>query len=121
MEKSTDKVFIKNLRVKAVVGVFEWERCIEQILQLDLEMTVDIAKAAQSDDLKDTIDYKAVAKRAKNFIEESRYQLVETIADRLANILLQEFSISYIRMTMSKPKAVRDSEAVGIIIERTRA
>lgn len=113
-----DTIFLKRLTVEAIVGVFAWEKRIPQKLTIDLEMGTDIAKSAASDDLQDTIDYKAVSKYAQEFIKESRYDLVETLAHRLAEALMSEFSIPYLRMKLSKIGAVRNSNAVGIVIER---
>lgn len=113
-----DKIFIKGLLVETTIGVFEWEKHVSQHLCLDLELGTDIAVAASSDQLRDTIDYKAVAKRAQAFMREEQCDLVETLAHRLAAILMEEFSITYMRLTLSKRGAVRGSDAVGIVIER---
>ncbi len=113
-----DKIFIKSLVVETAIGVFEWEKHVPQRLCLDLEIGADIAAAAASDQLQDTIDYKAVAKRAQAFMQGERFDLVETLAHRLADTLAAEFGMAYIRLTLSKPGAVRGSDAVGIVIER---
>ncbi len=113
-----DTIFISDLRVDAVIGVFEWERRISQTLSFDIEMGADIRKAAASDDLKDTINYKAVAKRVISYVQESRVQLVETLAERLAELILTEFNVGWIRLRVNKPGAVRHAQDVGVIIER---
>lgn len=113
-----DLVFIENLRVETVIGVFDWEREIRQAVSLDLEMAFDIRKAAASDDIADTLDYKAVSKRLIGFIEGSDFQLVEALAERCAAIVLEEFPVSWLRLKLSKPGAVRGSSAVGVVIER---
>ncbi len=113
-----DKVFIENLTVETVIGIFDWEREIRQSVSLDLEMEFDITKAAASDHIDDTLDYKAVAKRLIRFIEKSEYQLVEALAEECARIVLAEFPVGRLRLKLSKPGAVRGSSAVGVIIER---
>lgn len=113
-----DIVFIEDLRVQTVIGVFDWEREIRQTVSIDIEMAFDIRKAAASDDIADTLDYKAVSKRLIRFVEESEFQLVEALAERCAAIVLDEFPVRWLRMKLSKPGAVRGSSAVGVIIER---
>jgi len=114
-----DRVFIENLIVQTVIGIFDWEREIRQAVSLDLEMDFDIRKAAASDSIDDTLDYKAVSKRLIHFIEQSQFQLVEALAERCAAIVLDEFPVSRLRLKLSKPGAVRGSSAVGVIIERS--
>ncbi len=115
---SDDLVFIEDLRVQTVIGVFDWEREIRQTVSIDLEMAFDITRAATSDDIADTLDYKAVSKRLIRFIEDSEFQLVEALAERCARIVLDEFPVRWLRLKLSKPGAVRGSSAVGVIIER---
>jgi dihydroneopterin aldolase len=115
----TDKVFIEDLRVETVIGIFDWEREIRQTVSLDLEMEFDIRKAAESDQIDDTLDYKAVAKTLIEFIGESEFQLVESLAERCAQIVLDNFPVSKLRLKLSKPGAVRGSSAVGVIIKRS--
>ncbi|MBT8040511.1 MAG: dihydroneopterin aldolase [Xanthomonadales bacterium] len=115
-----DRVFIENLTVETVIGIFDWEREIRQTVALDLEMAFDIRKAAASDRIEDTLDYKSVAKRLIRFVEQSEFQLVETLAERCAGIVLAEFPVAWLRLRLSKPGAVRGSSAVGVIIERER-
>ena len=115
-----DKVFIENLTVEAVIGVWDWEREIKQPVSLDLEMDYDIRQAAASDSIEDTLDYKAVAKRLIRFIDQSEFQLVEALAEHCAAIVLDEFPVSRLKLKLSKPGAVRGSSAVGVMIERSR-
>ncbi len=115
-----DKVFIENLAVETVIGIYDWEREIRQSVALDVEMDFDISAAAASDDIVDTLDYKAVAKRLIRFIEKSEFQLVEALADHCARIILDEFPVSRLKLKLSKPGAVRGSSAVGVIIERSK-
>jgi len=113
-----DRVFIEDLRVQTVIGIFDWEREIKQTVSLDLEMAFDIAAAARSDNIADTLDYKAVSKRLIQFVEKNEYQLVEALAEECARIILAEFPVSWLRLKLGKPGAVRGSSAVGVIIER---
>jgi dihydroneopterin aldolase len=115
---SKDIVFIEDLRIQTVIGVFDWEREITQTISLDLQMAFDISRAAASDDIVDTLDYKAVSKRLIQFVEGSEYQLVEALAEHCANIVLNEFPVTWLHLKLSKPGAVRGSSAVGVIIER---
>ena len=113
-----DRVFIENLSVETVIGIFDWEREIRQVVSLDLEMEFDIRQAATSDSIEDALDYKAVSKRLIRFVEHSEFQLVEALAEQCASIVLEEFPVDYVKLKLSKPGAVRGSSAVGVIIER---
>ena len=115
-----DRVFVENLTVETVIGIFDWEREIRQAVSLDLEMEFDIRQAALTDSIDDTLDYKAVSKRLIRFIEQSEFQLVETLAEKCAAIVLAEFPVRHLRLKLSKPGAVRGSSAVGVIIERRK-
>lgn len=118
MGSAMDIIYLHDLRVDAVIGIFEWERRVKQTIVLDLDMAADIRKAASSDDIHDTLDYKAVAKRVMTFVESSRFELVETLAERIAEIVMQEFSVPWLRLRLNKQGAVRGARDVGIIIER---
>ncbi len=113
-----DKIFLSDLRVETVIGIYDWERKIRQPVSLDLEMDADIGKAALSDAIEDTLDYKAVAKRLIAFIEAAEFQLVETLAEKIAQIVIQEFDVRWVRVRLSKPGAVRGSRDVGVEIVR---
>ena len=116
-----DRVFIENLTIETVIGIFDWERDIRQAVSLDLQMDYDIREAAETDSIDDTLDYKAVAKRLIRFVEQSEFQLVETLAEKCAAIVLDEFPVERLKLKLSKPGAVRGSSAVGVIIERGSA
>jgi len=116
----TDRVLIEGLEVRTVIGIYEWEREIRQTVRLDLEMAWDITQAARTDSIDDTLDYKAVSKRLIAFVETSSFGLIETLAEHCANIVLTEFSVPWLRLKMSKPGAVRGSENVAVLIERSR-
>lgn len=115
-----DLVFIEDLRIQTVIGIYDWEREITQTVSLDLQMAFDISPAGKSDDIADTLDYKAVSKRLIQFVEASEFQLVEALAERCANIVLEEFPVTWLQLKLSKPGAVRGSSAVGVIIERSQ-
>ena len=113
-----DTVFITDLRIETLIGIYDWERKIRQTISLDLEMGTDIRAAAATDAIEDTLNYKAVAKRLIAFVGASEFQLVETLAERIAEIVLTEFNVPWLRLTLHKPGAVRGSRDVGVIIER---
>ena len=113
-----DTIFLRDLRIETVIGIFDWEREIKQTVVLDLEMGADVARAAASDHIDDALDYKAVAKRLIAFVEESEFQLVETLAERCAAIVQEEFSVPWLRLTLNKIGAVRGARDVGVMIER---
>tara|TARA_X000000368_G_scaffold379639_1_gene334866 strand:- start:4904 stop:5251 length:348 start_codon:yes stop_codon:yes gene_type:complete len=113
-----DKVFIKNLEVEAVIGIFQWEREVKQLISIDIEMEFDNKSAAKSDDIKDALNYKLVGKRVTAFIKKSKYQLVETLAEKISQVILTEFPISKVKITVSKPGAMRGSDSVGVSIVR---
>lgn len=113
-----DIVFIRDLRIDTVIGIYDWEREIRQTVIFDLEMGADIARAAASDAIEDTLDYKAVSKRLIEFVRESEFQLVETLAERCAALVLEEFQVSWVRLTLNKQGAVSAARDVGVIIER---
>jgi dihydroneopterin aldolase len=113
-----DLVFIHDLQIETVIGIYDWERKIRQIISLDIEMATDISKAAKSDDIDDTLSYKTVAKRLIDFVEQSEFELVEALAEKICTIILEEFPVPWVKLTLHKPGAVRGSKSVGVIIER---
>lgn len=113
-----DKIFISDLRIETVIGIYDWERKIRQPVSIDLEMASDIRKAAGSDSIEDTLDYKAVAKRLIAFVGDAEFQLVETLAERVAMIVIDEFAVPWVHVRLSKPGAVRGSRDVGVDIVR---
>ncbi len=115
-----DKIFIHALKAEAIIGIYDWERQVKQAVMVDIEMSADIGRAAESDSIEDTLNYRSVAKRVRALIEGSRYHLVETLAEQVALSILGEFGVGWVRIVLSKPGAVRDSRDVGIIIERDR-
>jgi 7,8-dihydroneopterin aldolase/epimerase/oxygenase len=113
-----DKVFIEGLTVETIVGIYDWERRVRQPVVFDIEMAFDNTRPASSDRIEDTLDYKAVTKRLVAFVEASRFQLVETLAERCAGLIREEFGVAWLRLKLSKPGAVRGAQAVGVVIER---
>ncbi len=113
-----DIVYIKGLEVKTVIGIYDWEKEIKQKITIDLKMASDITKAAETDEIADALDYKAVSKRLISFVEESEIQLIETLAEKIAEIVLTEFGVKWLKLTLGKPGAVTGSKDVGVIIER---
>ncbi|MCP5093311.1 MAG: dihydroneopterin aldolase [Gammaproteobacteria bacterium] len=113
-----DKILLNELKVETVIGIWEWERKIRQTVVIDLEMSADIAKAAETDDVEDTLNYKSVAKRVQAFVADSSFQLVETLAERIAGIIREEFDVEWVKVRVNKPGAIRGSRDVGILIER---
>lgn len=113
-----DTIFLNDLRVETVIGIFDWERKVRQTISIDLEMAADIRRAAATDAIEDTLNYKAVAKRLIGFIEASDFGLVETLAERIAEIVVTEFDVPRVKVILHKPGAVRGSKDVGVIIER---
>ena len=110
-------VYIKGLRAEAVIGVYAWERDIRQPLVLDLEMASDTAKAAASDDIAHALDYAAISQQVIALVEGSEYQLIETLADAVARMIMSDFGVPWLRLRLGKPGAVAEAEDVGVIIE----
>lgn len=115
-----DKIFIHALKTEAIIGIFDWERQVKQTVIVDIEISADIHKAARSDSINDTLNYKRVAKRVLAFVEESKFHLVETLAEHVAMLILEDFGIAWVRISLSKPGAIRNSRDVGVMLERTR-
>ncbi|MEJ0085509.1 MAG: dihydroneopterin aldolase [Pseudomonadota bacterium] len=116
-----DRIFLHGLAVECIIGFIEWERRTKQTVVLDVEMPVDCARAAASDDVVDTLDYKRVAKRLIAFVSGSDFKLVETLAHRVALLILEEFEVEWVRLSVNKPGAIRGSKDVGVAVMRTRA
>ena len=116
----TDTIFLTDLRIETIVGIWEWERKIRQTVSIDLEMGADIRRAAASDDIEDTLNYKKVAKRVQQFVGESAFQLVETMAEQIAGIVLAEFDVPWVQVRVDKPGAIRGARDVGVIIRREK-
>ena len=120
MTPKQDTVFVRGLEVECIIGLIDWERRIKQKVVIDLELPIDCARAAVSDDVVDTLDYLSVASLVREFVGQSQFKLVETMAHRLALLLLERFGMEWIRLSINKPGAVRGSRDVGVSIERRR-
>ena len=113
-----DIIYISDLRIETVIGIFDWERKVKQLVILDIEMAGDCRKAARSDEVEDTVDYKSVAKRLIEFVGESKFKLVETLAERCAQLIMDEFRVPWVKLRINKQGALRGARDVGVIIER---
>jgi dihydroneopterin aldolase len=118
---AADRICLHGLECECIIGFIDWERRVPQKVVLDLEFPCDCARAAGSDAVADTVDYKQVAKRALAYVGASEFQLIETLAHRLALLLLAEFPLAWIRIELSKPGAIRHSRNVSVSILRQRA
>jgi dihydroneopterin aldolase len=117
---SMDRIFLTEIKAEAIIGYYDWERQVRQTVLVDLELATDVAAAAERDDVSRTLNYKDVAKRTLQFVSESQFHLLETLAERLATVLVREFDLAWLKVTLHKPGAIRNSRDVGIVIERTR-
>lgn len=115
-----DIIFLTGLTTDCIIGIWDWERRVKQKVVVDLEMSADIRRAAASDAIEDTLDYKKVAKRLLAFVGDSQFQLVETLAERIAQLVVTEFDVAWVRVRLNKQGAIRGSRDVGILIERRR-
>lgn len=113
-----DIVYIRDLRVDACIGIYDWERKIRQQIRIDLDMGWDNRPAAKTDDIQYTLNYKEAAKRVTNFVLDSEFQLVETLAEEIAELLLADMGLPWVKVSLGKPVAVSGSQEVGVIIER---
>lgn len=116
-----DTIFLRDMRVETTVGIWDWERKIRQTVSIDLEMGADIRRAATTDSIDDTLNYKSVAKRVQQFVGDAEFQLVETMAEQIATTVLSEFDIPWIKVRVNKPGAIRGARDVGVQIYRDRA
>ncbi len=116
-----DKIFVRALKTETIIGIFDWERQVKQTVLIDLEMAIDVRKAALSDAVADTVNYKKVAKVILAFVEGSKFHLVEALAEHVAMLVLEEFPVQWVSIVLSKPGAVRSSRDVGVALERDRS
>ena len=115
-----DKIFLEGLEVRCIIGTLPGERKTKQQVLIDLEFPAPIRKAAKRDDLRDALNYKKIADRAAEFVSQSRFYLIETLAERLAKTLLKEFPLKSVRLSIRKPKALKNAQNVGVHIERKK-
>jgi 7,8-dihydroneopterin aldolase/epimerase/oxygenase len=115
-----DIIFLSGLTTECIIGIWDWERRVRQKVVVDIEMAADIRRAAATDSIDDTLDYKRVSKRLLQFIGDSQFQLVETLTERIAEIVVREFDVTWVRVRLNKQGAIRGARDVGIQIERRR-
>ncbi len=115
-----DRVFLHDMRVETIVGIWDWERKIRQTVSIDLEMGADIRCAAASDSIDDTLDYKLISKRVQQFVFDSSFQLVETLAEKIAEVVLSDFDVPWVEVRVNKPGAIRGARDVGVKIRREK-
>lgn len=113
-----DTIFLHGLKIDAVIGIWDWEKRIRQTIEIDLDMAFDIRRAAETDNVEDTLNYKAVANRIKELVDTTQFELVETLIERIASLVMKEFDVPWVRVRLSKPGAIRGSRDVGVLIER---
>lgn len=113
-----DIIYINDLRIETIIGIYGWERKTRQTVVLDIEMGTDIRKASASDDVEDTLNYKTVAERLFEFVGDSEFELIETLAEQISDILLNEFNVPWLRLKLNKQGALKGVRDVGVIIER---
>ena len=115
-----DKVHIEGLQIETIIGVFDWERVVKQTLELEIEFTVDVARAAKTDKLEDTLNYKNLCQQVVAFVKKNHFNLIETLAEQIAELIMDEFGVLWLRLRVSKPGALRGARNVGVVIERSR-
>ncbi|MGH8232354.1 MAG: dihydroneopterin aldolase [Steroidobacteraceae bacterium] len=118
---SEDRIFLRGLTTECIIGFVDWERRAAQTVVIDLELPCDCTRAARRDQVEDTVDYKSVAKRVLSWVQASQFHLVESLAQGLALVLLAEFPLEWVRVSVNKPGAIRHSRDVGVCIERHRS
>lgn len=116
---ATDTIYLTDLKIDTIIGIFEWERRVRQTVSFDLEMSTDVARAAATDSIEDALDYKAVSKAVREFVQNSDFQLVETLAERVAELIIRDFGVTSVRLRVNKRGAIRGARDVGVLIERS--
>ncbi len=115
-----DLIYLHDLKVDCIIGIWEWERRTTQVMTIDIDIAVDVRRAAETDSIEDTLNYKAVAKRVIAFVGDSQFNLVETLTEKIAEIILGEFQVPWVRVAVNKRGAIRGATDVGVIVERGR-
>ena len=113
-----DIIFLRNLRIETIIGIFDWERKVKQTVFFDIEMATDVKKAAANDQINDALHYKSISKSIINFVEKSEFQLVETLAEKVVDLIMTNFDVPWLRLSLNKKGAIRHADDVGITIER---
>lgn len=115
-----DIVFIQGLKIDTVIGIYNWEREVRQDVTLDIEMSTNVKVASETDHINQALNYKAVSKRLIEFVQTSEFQLVETLAEKITQIIIKEFGVEKVKLTLNKGEAITGARGVGIIIKRTK-
>jgi dihydroneopterin aldolase len=113
-----DIIYLHGLKCECTIGVWEWEKAITQTLVLDIELATDTAKAAKNDDLKEALDYQAITERVHAYAKDNAFELIETLVERIAALILNDFDTAWVRIKLDKGQAVKGVKNVGVIIER---
>ena len=116
----SNKIFVNDLEIEAIIGIFDWEREVKQLIKISYEVEADINKAFKSDNIEDTFDYKSTSKKIIEFVEKSSFHLIETLAENVSKIILQDEKVLNLSLSVSKPGALRGSKEVGLTIFRSR-
>lgn len=113
-----DIIYLHGLKIDTVIGMFPWERNIKQQILIDLDLAVDLTKVVVSDHIADTLDYDALAKRLTEFVGNSRFHLIEALAEQIAALIMAEFQVKWLKLRLTKPGAIPNASEVGVLIER---
>ena len=116
-----DIIFLKELKVTTLIGIYEWEKCVPQTLQLDLEIALPHSRACQTDDIKDALDYADIAQHIQTVLSEGHFSLLESLAEHIAQIIIKDFKSPWVKVGVAKLQAIRDCKMVGVSIERSKA
>ncbi len=115
-----DKVIVKQLELQTIIGLFPWEREVRQRVLVDIEMAVDVVKASQTDDLEFVVNYAEVCERVAALADEGKFKLLETFVERIAEMVLRDFDVSWIKVAVNKTDVIPQVGSVGVQIERSR-
>ncbi|MDG2156159.1 MAG: dihydroneopterin aldolase [Gammaproteobacteria bacterium] len=113
-----DIVFIRDLEIECIIGIWGWERKMPQTVNIDIDMGTDVTKASETEDIEHCVDYKSVSQSVTGLVKEGRFKLVETLADRVAVHIMATYHVPWVRIRVSKPGAVKHSREVGVMVER---
>ena len=116
----SNRIFVSDLEIEAIIGIYDWEREVKQLINISYEVEVDINKAFKSDNIEDTFDYKSTSKKIIKSVEKSSFQLIEALAENVSKIIMQDKKVLNLSLSVSKPGALRGSKEVGLTIFRSR-
>ncbi|CAH1206671.1 dihydroneopterin aldolase [Candidatus Nitrotoga sp. BS] len=115
-----DIIFLRELKIETLIGVYEWEKRVPQTLQLDMEIALPNTRACQSDDIHDALDYSEIVRHIQNTLSSHHFNLLEALAEHIAQILLTDFNVPWVKVSVAKLNAIRNNRMVGISIERSQ-